>query len=139
MNYWMKRCVVDIMRRGRSIEVAVRIIICVNCVVVVMIVTSIIATIMNLLNVVVNGYVVVVKVRSVVGTITILLNIVVYILNIISVMHINIRNLSNIRGSIRNRGRQINNAVIFIYIVVWNIIILVGFASIIFRQVTCYV
>ena len=127
------------MRRGHSIDVAVRIIICVNGVVVVVIVTSIVATIMNLLNVVVNGYVVVVKVRSIVGTITILLNVVVYILNIISVMRINFRNLSNIGESIRNRGRRINNAIIFIYIVVLNIIILVGFASIIIRQVTCYV
>ena len=105
MNYWTKRCVVDIISRRHSIDKAVRIFIFVNGVVVVVIVTSVIGTILNLLNVVVNGYVVVVKIRNVVSTIAILLNVVVYILNIISVMSINIRNLSDIRGSIRNRGR----------------------------------
>ena len=93
MNYWTKRCVVDIISRRHSIDKAVRIFICVNGVVVVVIVTGVVGTILNLLNVVVNGYVVVVKIRNIVSTIAILLNVVVYILNIISVMSINIRNL----------------------------------------------
>ena len=106
MNYWRKRCVVDIIRRGRIVDEGVGIVVCVNDSVVVVKMRSNVGTIMILLKIVVNGGVVDVIIRSIVGTITILLDIVVCILNIVSVMHINVRNLSNIRGSI-NRGRHV--------------------------------
>ena len=63
---------------------------------------------------------------SIIGTITILLNVVVDILDVISVVCINIRNLSDIGGGVRNGCRhiviiRIVDAVISVNIVVCEI------------------